>query len=435
VCRLGFADRKPKGRPPVPEDFDPILEARQTDGHPAGRAAKELPPEEEAKAGRLSTAIELLATSSIHGANVGPRSDGCRISDCRLAKDAAQTIRLDGVPQSESFFPQTVIAVIWDFDRTLIPGYMQEPLFARYDVKDKEFWNEVQALERHYRDHGAERVSADTIYMGHILTYVREGIFPNLNNSILRELGKELKLYPGMPALMKRLKNRVTSDPNLTKYDITLEHYIVSTGLRQTILGSAVAKQVEDVFACEFLEVTARPGFLTKPGAPLPPVEHGVIFDVGYAIDNTTKTRAVFEINKGVNKYPEYISVNDRMDSDRRRVPIDHMIYVADGPSDVPVFSIVRQYGGKTLGVYNRASPREFAQVLDLQENGRIDAFGPADYRPGTHVTLCLEEWVDQIAKRIAERRERLLGEHVQKSPQHIVEEGTEAPQDEIGRL
>jgi hypothetical protein len=269
--------------------------------------------------------------------------------------------------------------------------------------------------------------------MSHILTYVREGIFSSLNNSILRELGKELKFYPGMPELLRQLKNRVASDPNLAKHDITLEHYIVSTGLRQTILGSAVADEVEDVFACEFLEVTALPGFLTKPGAPLAPVEHGVIFGVAYAIDNTTKTRAVFEINKGVNKYPEYISVNDRMDSDRRRVPIDHMIYVADGPSDVPVFSILRQYGGKTLGVYNPASPREFAQVLDLQENGRVDAFGPADYRPGTHVTRCLEEWVDQIATRIAGRRERLLGEHIQRSPQHIVEQGTEAPQDRIG--
>jgi hypothetical protein len=108
---------------------------------------------------------------------VNPGSDGCRIPDCRVAKDAAWTVRLDGVPRSESYFPQTVIAVIWDFDKTLIPGYMQEPLFARYGVKDQEFWDEVQALDSHYRRYGAERVSADTIYMSHILTYVREGIF------------------------------------------------------------------------------------------------------------------------------------------------------------------------------------------------------------------------------------------------------------------
>ena len=69
--------------------------------------------------------------------------------------------------------------------------------------------------------------------------------------------------------------------------------------------------------------------------------------------------------------------MNDRMKKEHRRVPIENMIYVADGPSDVPVFSVLRQSGGKTLAVYHPDSAREFSQVIGLQDQERVDAFGP----------------------------------------------------------
>ena len=46
------------------------------------------------------------------------------------------------------------------------------------------------------------------------------------------------------------------------------------------------------------------------------------------------------------------IDVNAKVPHADRRVPFQNMIYVADGPSDVPVFSVVRQFGGKTFAVY-----------------------------------------------------------------------------------
>ncbi len=90
---------------------------------------------------------------------------------------------------SGNLFVQNIVAVIWDFDKTLSRTYMQAPLFARYGVNEKEFWDEVNGLDCHYRAAGAERVSKDTIYLNHILTYVRRGIFKDLSNSLLRELG------------------------------------------------------------------------------------------------------------------------------------------------------------------------------------------------------------------------------------------------------
>jgi hypothetical protein len=212
--------------------------------------------------------------------------------------------------QTGRLFLQNVIAVIWDFDKTLLPTYMQKPLFSRYDVVEADFWDEVQKLPAYYSERGHPLVATDTIYLSHILTYVRAGVFDGLNNRILGELGAELEFYPGIPDIFAELKALVDSNERYQRHDITLEHYVVSTGLRQIILGTSVAECADDVWACEFLETTAPPGYLKENDEPTDPDTPPRLTEIAYAIDNTTKTRAIFEINKGVNKHRE-ISVND----------------------------------------------------------------------------------------------------------------------------
>ena len=136
-------------------------------------------------------------------------------------------------------------------------------------------------------------------------------------------------------------------------------------------------------------------------------------------MDNTTKTRAIFEINKGANKHPE-INVNARVAEEDRRIPIQNMIYIADGPSDVPVFSVVNHNGGKTYGVYKQGSDSEFKQANSLQEQGRVQSFGPADYSAESQTTMWLTNAVRSIAERIVRDRERALGEKVGEAPKHI---------------
>jgi hypothetical protein len=329
-------------------------------------------------------------------------------------------------------FPQTVIAIIWDFDKTLIRGYMQKPIFEKYGVDEKKFWEEVQALPDFYRTHdNAAFVSADTIYLSHILTYVREGRFKGLNNEVLRELGKDLELYPGVVGMLRRLRKRIESDERFSKHGITVEHYVVSTGLRQMILGSPIRDEVVDVWACEFLEQVAPPGFLgnNAPKTNSKPV----LQEIAYAIDNTTKTRAIFEINKGVNKHHE-IDVNAKMPHEARRVPFENMIYIADGPSDVPVFSVLNRFGGKTFAVYDPKSELEFRQVTNLHEDGRVQGVGPADYRKGTQTDMWLSYAAERIASRISSRREKALNDSIGKPPEHLIESATlEAPQDRVG--
>ena len=134
----------------------------------------------------------------------------------------------------------------------------------------------------------------------------------------------------------------------------------------------------------------------------------GELTQVGYVLDNTTKTRAIFEINKGVNHDPG-IDVNARMAEDDRRVPISNMIYIADGPSDVPVFSVVNHQGGRTFAVYTLGPPSNFDGVKRLQDEGRVQGMAKADYQPDTAADLWLMSSMIEIANQICERRERRL--------------------------
>ncbi|MDQ3688957.1 MAG: haloacid dehalogenase-like hydrolase [Chloroflexota bacterium] len=322
-----------------------------------------------------------------------------------------------------NYFLQTTIAIVWDFDNTLIPGYMQEPLFRRYGVEGRAedgksgFWDEVNALQSHYLARGLGHCSQDVLYLQHILTYVREGRFPDLTNAMLRELGAEIQFYPGVLELMEALTRRPTEViVEGATTEATVEHYVVSTGLREMILGSGVAPLVRDVWACEFVDVVAPPGFLSTRTADPPP---GPIMQVGYSIDNTTKTRAIFEINKGVNVNPQ-IDVNSPMKPEHRRVPFQNIIYVADGPSDVPVFSVVGLWKGRTFAVYKPGDPKHFTQAKLLQDEGRVHGYGPADYQAGTQTAMWLTATVDEMIVRITQERAAALAGLIGHVPSHL---------------
>lgn len=307
---------------------------------------------------------------------------------------------------------QNVIALIWDFDKTLSPQYMQAPLFAAYGVDGRAFWEEVNALPGHYARAGVT-VQPDTCYLGHLLTYVREGRMPGLNNARLRELGREIDLFPGVLGLFDRLKG-VLEAPEFAEGDLRLEHYVVSTGLAEMIRGCAIAPKLSGIWASEFIEVPALPG-ADLGGAP----GSGEITQIAGFLDNTTKTRAIFEINKGVNKLPN-IHVNDMLPEEDRRVPIRNMIYIADGPSDIPSFSVVRKHGGLAYAVYEADSEAQFAQVEALHRTGRVDDYGPAEYAEGSKTDMWLRLNVRRIGEGIMRGRRDALDSRVRRGPTHL---------------
>ncbi len=311
---------------------------------------------------------------------------------------------------------QNIVACIWDFDKTLIPGFMQSPLFQHFQIEEEAFWKEVSILPEIYANRGVN-VSKDTVYLNHLLSYVRNGPLRGLNNRTLRELGEELEFFPGLPDLFSDLKELVRSRPEFVSHELSLEHYVISTGLAELIRGCDLAPCLDGIFGCEFIEDPAPPDFDRQEEFDLDrPTQ---ISQIGVMVDNTIKTRFIFEINKGSNKLPE-IDVNASIRPEDRRIPIQNMLYVADGPSDIPVFSVVKKYGGLTYAVYDPSSPEEFAQNDRLLQSGRIHAYGPADYRPESSTSMWIRMHILEICDRIVTDREQALARRVTVPPRHL---------------
>jgi hypothetical protein len=315
-------------------------------------------------------------------------------------------------------FEQNVIAIIWDFDKTLAKDYMQKPIFEKYGVNERDFWNENNSLVEKYKEKGIN-VNKDTIYLNHLLTCVEQGVFEGLNNSLLRELGKKIAFYEGIPDFFSSVKRIIEESEKYKKYHITLEHYIVSTGLAEMIKGSVISPFVEGIWGCEFIEEPIKSNLEIKEYSNTL-VAQSCIKQIAYAIDHTSKTRALFEINKGANKYGN-IDVNAKLPPNTRRIPFSNMIYIADGPSDVPAFSIIKQNGGKTFAVYPKGEVKHLNQVDKLREDNRIDMYGEADYQEGTLTYLWITEQVKKIADKIYAEKEEAIKRSSSTVPGHII--------------
>lgn len=299
-----------------------------------------------------------------------------------------------------------VIATIWDFDKTLISGYMQDPMFNEYRIDPVGFWNENEKLIAECKK-GDCFVNADTFYLNLMLRYVRDRRLQGLSNEKLKSYGKEQKFYEGAIDLLREIKNLTTQKP-YSEYGIKFENYIVSTGLRKVIEGTVIAPYVEKIWGCDFLENAG-----------------GEIEEIAYSIDNTTKTRALFEINKGVG-IAEYknskIDVNTKIDEAERRVQFVNMIYVADGPSDVPAFSVINQKGGATFAVYPEGDEKAMSQVEDMRCDGRVQMYAEADYRKGKTAYMWIMQRLKGQAQKLIDAKQAEIDKYKPGTPRHLIE-------------
>ncbi len=290
--------------------------------------------------------------------------------------------------------PQNTIALVYDYDQTLSPNYMQdEVLFPAFGIDPSKFWAKCQALVKE------QGYDSELAYLKALLDCLE---MDRPTNARLRELGEGLNFFPGLPEMFAQFQKGLLR-PEHEKLGIRVEHYIISSGLKALIDGSRLAPFVKAVFGCEFAE--DREGRITFPKR---------------VISHTQKTQFLFRINKGLLDYSQ--DVNDHMPPDLRPVPFDHMVYIGDGPTDVPCFTVVRQYGGHAIAVYNpqdasRSSFRKCYQLVGTAD--RVRHIAPADYQAGSHLRLLIEQMVSEIADKIVSRRERDVAENTVSAPRH----------------
>lgn len=264
-----------------------------------------------------------------------------------------------------------IIALIWDFDNTLIKGCMQEPLFEAYGVDGQRFWREKDELEERLCAQGL-RVNRDMLYLVQLIQWTKRGVFRGLNNEKMRELGAKQAFCPGVPGIFARAREAARAE------GVELENYIISNGMAAVIRGSEAAAQVEGIWGCELAD------------GP-----DGEIADVVYALDNTAKTRVLHEINKGAD-----VDVNAFVPPQARRIPFENMIYIGDGQSDVPAFALINRMGGTSIGVYHPEQPDTFPVAQMLLREGRICAHAVADFTEEGEAARLILDAIHRLAQK-----------------------------------
>lgn len=288
--------------------------------------------------------------------------------------------------------PQNTIAIIYDYDQTLSPSYMQEEaIFPVFGINSMAFWKKCAEL---VKEQGYDNELA---YMKVMLDYLE---MDRPTNAELRKLGSRLNFYKGLPEMFEEFKTDLIT-PEQHAHGITVEHYIVSSGLKVLLEGSRLAPYIKAMFGCEFAE--DGQGRITFPKR---------------AISHTQKTQFLFRINKGMLDMSQ--DVNDHMPADLRPIPFTNMIYVGDGPTDVPCFTVMRRNGGQAIAVYNaedptRASFKKCYQLSTFAD--RVRNIAPSDFRKGSHLRLLIEEMVQQIAGQMIQSRRDDIAAGTVKAP------------------
>ena len=185
---------------------------------------------------------------------------------------------------------------------------------------------------------------------------------------LLREklvnMGKNVELFDGVETWFKRINDFGSS------LGMQVEHYVISSGMKEIIEGTKISDQFKSIFACEFLYDESGNGIWPKT-------------DVNY----TNKTQFVYRINKGVLDVANDNDLNRSMPDDSKRVPFCNMIYIGDGLSDVPCMKMMKAYGGYSIAVYQEKD----SKVDDLLKRRRGDYIYPADYRENSGLDITVK--------------------------------------------
>ena len=253
-------------------------------------------------------------------------------------------------------FGKKVIALVYDFDGTLSPRPMQEYAFLPSIGEDaSDFWNESNRI--------ASEQKADPMITYMRLLYKKakdKGV--TIDRQSLVQQGASVEYFPGVAQWFDLINAYVASAA--ASNDITIRHYLISSGLTEIVEGTSIYSNFHNVFASEY-----------SFDAYELPYPKRVITDTG-------KTQYLFRINKGIEDLG--VSINEHMPEAERPVPFSNMIYFGDGDTDVPSMAVTRKNGGYAMAVHPPGKAKE--KCVKLFEAGRCDFFALADYREGAEL-------------------------------------------------
>lgn len=261
-----------------------------------------------------------------------------------------------------------VLAICYDFDKTLSPDDMQAQGYIQsvgYDTSD--FWIESNQL-------------AETNDMDQNLAYMYKMMREAEGNLVfskktLNDYGAGVRLFPGVKDWFERIREYGKNK------GVIIEHYIISSGLKEMIEGTEVAK------AGAFEKIYASSFYYNERGVATWPAQ---------VVNYTNKTQFLFRIEKGVLDINDQ-GVNDYFPPEEMRVPFRNMIYIGDSDTDIPCMKLVNSYGGHSIGVFD-VDTQDKTKVYKMMRDNRIRYYAPADYSEGTELDRLVKAIIDRTA-------------------------------------
>ncbi len=258
------------------------------------------------------------------------------------------------------------IAIMYDFDKTLCTKDMQEYTFIpNLNISPQAFWTEADKLRE------VDKMDSVLTYM-YLMIKKTEDMGYHLTKDYLHDMGEDIELFPGVVEWFERINEYGKSK------GITIEHYIISSGVSEIIEGSKIGKYFKQIYASEF--------YYDEKGHAVWPKR---------AINYTFKTQCLMRINKGILDMADDYGINKKMEAKDRRIPIDNMIYIGDGITDVPCMQITKNGGGVSIAVYTDKSEEKAKELFD---DGRITYLATADYRENSVMDTIVKKTIDAMA-------------------------------------
>lgn len=284
-----------------------------------------------------------------------------------------------------------IIAIIYDFDKTLCDQDMQNYSFIpNLNMKPSEFWNEISEFSK------SENMEGILSYLYYMVKKSSEKGKP-ITKEYLCSLGKDVHLYPGVLEWFERI-NQYGKE-----HGAVIEHYIVSSGIKDIIQSTEIAKNFKAIFACDF--------YYGDNGEAIWPK---------IAINFTVKTQYLYKINKGILDETDSTEVNKKYKE--KRIPFRNMIYIGDGLTDIPCMTMLKKQGGKSIGIY---VPKNKENVQQFLVDDRINYVCPANYKENSYLdrtvkliiksTCLISELAALEEKQMLEAENKLLSsnEHI----------------------
>jgi hypothetical protein len=260
-----------------------------------------------------------------------------------------------------------IVAICYDFDGTLAPGNMQEYGFMKaLKTTPKSFWDKSDAYAK---EHCADKNLA---YMKTMLTEAKAKKIP-LTKETLAKFGEDIRLFKGVEDWFSRINKWGL------EYGIEVQHYLISSGLKEIVAGCPIAKEFTKVYACSF-------GY----------DENGVAEWPAQSVNYTVKTQHLFRISKGCLDEMD-TAVNERTPDEEIAIPFANMIYIGDGLTDVPCMATLRSLGGSAIAVYRPHTKAGSTHATKLLEDDRVDNIAPADYSEDSKMDMIIKSWILKI--------------------------------------